>query len=1090
MRKSSILRLAILFAVFILVFAISGCTNLPDGYVEVQSLRIDSANVYLSPSGETSKKQLNVEILPSNATNIKLDYYIPSQYLKYVTVDQNGLVTALLTTEEDMLVPLTVTSTTNKRATLKVNIVVEYVAVKEVNFTDTKIDMLYNSEGVQLSVKYTPYHAQDGRAVTFSSLNEAVATVSAAGVVSPVDLGSTHILATCKTSTGKEIQGRIPVRVNYAKGRYRLETSDATPQYNQPLRAVGEKYILINFRLLILDNQSDPNPSIQWYVDSEKVTGLDNSTQYEHEPKVSTRASYYVTVRVQPHNEEEQILQSEKITIYNVFKGFEFDILNYNSDVTAYQYGDEVDFYVTTASDNVVYYEWFLKKKNSIGKGIHVGNTPVHNKDLIKRINLEGDFSLTAEGKDDSGNTVSAGQTFEFGVTRFNVGDTLILHPQLFDFGIEPESYNWYKYEMDEYGNRTSGSVFVGSSVKGKNFYYPLTSNGNIELVALGMLNGVVAEKDDEPFEGSTGIIRVYGSSLDSEYDNDILRLSNYRYDYAVNNDIAINYLIIDGVNKAENNFVNIHWNLLGASASYVVEIIKENGEIYWINSSDNPEYFGANFVNIPQEIITLSDKFSVRVKQKGGLFSERYFYGETAGVEEDNKYYFDTISEEHYSYLKLINSNINSYVLSVRELGEILDYIMLFNPSSNPFVKYEIKSQDNILYDAFTVRLVIDIEYNEYLEGKYPVNIEEGAVEEDYEDLYKMLLGAQQSYCETGEYKLVLSYNEEDDSYNITVMKAVGAVQLKTTENISIIKGDSIYYSKTPYGEGYDNFYIYNRNDCEVSTTDQLYSVAEKGYSPVPSNDIVATVYTKAKNVVRSIIDAGMSDQQKVLAFFDYLTTNIAYDFNILPLIDNEDEDIYSVYYYDSFHLEGVFNKNKAVCDGIAKAMSLLCAIEGIVCNKISLTLNGVGHSFNKVLIYGEYYYVDATYGIKRDANGVQYANHKYFMMTESNLESYYQTLIIYGEYPDSASSFDFYEETIINGNNLHIYSDIHLEDLLNSVGLALGNRVYIEVKMSDNILNETTIDDILSAVILLGNLEIYEYILLGDSRVVIVLE
>ncbi|NCA91807.1 hypothetical protein EOM82_00950 [bacterium] len=1085
MRKSYILKLVILCALFVIIFAISGCTNLPDGYVEVESLRIESANVYLSPSGETAKKQLNVEILPANATNRKLNYYIPSEYLKYAMVDESGLITALLTTEEGMLVPLTVTSSTNKKASLKVNIVVEYVAVKEVSFTETKIDMLYNSEGVQLNVKYTPYHAQDGRAVAFSSLNEGVATVSPSGVVTPIALGRTHILATCKTSTGKEVQGRIPVIVNYAKGRYRLEASDTNPKYNQVL---GQKDP-INFRVLILDNQSDPNPRIQWYVDSEKVIG-NSSLQYEHRPNVSTRTSYYVTVKIAPYNEEEQTLTSEKITIFQEFTGFDLDILNYVSNTKAYQYGDEETFSLTTAANNVVYYEWYLKKKNTIGKGIYVGNTPVQNKDLIRRLNLDGDFILSAEGKDSIGNTVSIGQSFEFGVTRFTIGDTLVLSPQIFDFGMEPESYNWYKYDVDEEGNRTSGSVFVGSSVQGDNFYYPLTSNGNIELVALAMLDGVVAKANGVPFEGSTGIIRVYGSSPDGEYESDIINFTNQKYDYAVNNNVAVNYLIIDGVNKAEEMFVNIHWNLLGASSAYVVEIIKENGDIYLIDSADNPEYFGANFVNIPEDIVRLSDKFSVRVKQKGGLFSERYFYGQSAGASDDKQYYFDAIEEEHYSYLKLINSNVNSYVLSVRELGEILDYIMLFNPTSNPLVKYELKTENSIIYNAFTVKLVIDIEYDEYLEEKYPVSIEEGVVEKDYENLYKMLLGAQQSYCETGEYKLILSYNEDDDSYNITVMKAAGVQQLKTTENISIIAGDSIYYSQNPYGEGYDSFYIYTRNDLGVSTTDQLYSVAENGYSPIPSNDAVATVYTKAKNIVKAIIDAGMTDRQKVLAFFDYLTTNIAYDFNILTLMESEEESIYSIYDYDSFHLEGVFNKKKAVCDGIAKAMSLLCAIEGIVCNKISLTVNGVGHSFNKVLIDGEYYYVDATYGIKRDANGVQYANHKYFMMLESDVTSYYQTPVIFGEYPNADASFDFYGETLINGNSLLIISDKHLNDLLNGFGTELTKKVYIEVKMSEEFLNGTTIEDIISAISLQGSLEIYEFILLGDSRVVIVLE
>ncbi len=1085
MRKSVILRLAFLIAVFMLVFAISGCSQLPDGYVEVETLRIESANVYLSPSGETAKKQLNVEILPQNATNRKLNYYIPSEYLKYVSVDQNGLVTALLTTEEGMKVPLTVTSSTNKKATLKINIVVEYVAVKEVSFTESSIEMLYNSTGVQLDVIYSPQHAQDGRAVTYSSLNEQIATVSSMGVVTPISVGMTHILAICKTSAGKEIQGMLPVSVKYSKGRYRLQVTDTNPQYNQVL---GDPKT-INFSLVKLDIHSDPNPRIQWYVDSEKVIGMDNKDQYQHIPNVSTRTSYNVTVRVMPYQEQEQILISDKITIYNRFVGFDLNMLNYVSSNDAYQYGDEVTFALTTASGNVVYYEWYLKKKNTIGKGVYVGQTLVQDKDLTRRLNIDGDFTLTAEGKDILGNTVSAGENFDFGVTRFMTGDTLIINPQVREFGLEPESYNWYVYTLDEHGERIGGSTFVGDSVNGKNFYYPLTQNGNIELIALSMLDGVVGAVDGVPYEGSTGIIRVFGNTPDGEYESDIVNLTNYNYEYTVNNKAAVNYLIIDGVNKAEDIFVNIHWNLLSPSSGYVVEIIKENGDIYLIDSADNPQYFGADYVNVPQSIVTLNDKFSVRVKRKGGVFSERYFYGEAADSEDDKQYYFGKISEQHYSYLKTITSNVNSYVLSVRELGEILDYIMLNNPTSNPNVKYEIKTEGEILYNAFTVRLVLGIEYDEYLAEKYPVSIEEGVVGAELLDLYKMLLGAQQSYCETGKYKMLLSYNNEDNSYNVTIMKTVQAQAMKNTESIAVIKGDSVYYSKNPYGEAYDNFYIYMRNDVNVSTTDQLYSAAEGGYSPMPTNDSVATVYRKAKNVVRSIIDGSMTDRQKVLAFFDYLTTTTAYDFNILSLLENEEEDAYSVYNYESFHLEGVFNNNKAVCDGIAKAMTLLCAIEGIVCSKVSLTVDGVGHSFNKVLIDGEYYYVDATYGIKRDISGVQYANHKYFMMTENNVSSYYTSAVLFGEYPDTPYSYDFYNATTVNNNGLVIRSIANLNDLLNSFGTALIKKVYIEVKLADEYLIGTTIGEIIAEVDLSGSVEILEYIMLGEGRIVIVL-
>lgn len=55
-------------------------------YIEVESLRISNA-----PTGDTSKYKLNVEVLPANATNRKLTYYIPSEYYEFVNVSNDGV---------------------------------------------------------------------------------------------------------------------------------------------------------------------------------------------------------------------------------------------------------------------------------------------------------------------------------------------------------------------------------------------------------------------------------------------------------------------------------------------------------------------------------------------------------------------------------------------------------------------------------------------------------------------------------------------------------------------------------------------------------------------------------------------------------------------------------------------------------------------------------------------------------------------------------------------------------------------------------------------------------------------------------------
>lgn len=1091
MKKCRVLKIFLFIIALGLLCMLYACDK-PANYVEVETLRIESANVFLSPSGETAKKQLEVEILPANATNRKLIYYIPSAYLKYATVSETGLLTALLTTEEDMTVPLTITSSTNKKATLQVNVVVEYTAVREVNFTDSVVELLYKGTGHQLAVTYTPYHAQDGRAVTFSSLNPDVATVTNTGLVEPVMQGSTRIIATCRTATGKSVEGRIQVYVNFVKGRYRLEVSDTPPQYNQILGDFKQ----INFNLMILEEKSDPKPRIQWYVDSQRVIGMDSYTQYQHTPTVSTKTSYRVSVKITPYNEPEQELFSELITVFNIFRGFDLNIQNITATPKGYQYGDEVTFPLTISAGNVSYYDWYLKKRETQGAGVYVGRTLADNKDLVRRLNLEGDFTLTAEAKDSYGSPVAVPQKFDFSVTRFNTGDTLIVRPDLVEDGMPPESYNWYRYDLDEAGNRLGGSTYIGNSVQGKDFCYSLTSNGRIEIVALAMLDGVVAKVENEEFEGSSGIVRIFGTSADSQYSQDIITSDNYDYHYTVASKPKINNIVIEGVNKFNENLVNIHWAVTGKYPSYVVEIIKEDGKIYLLDSATDTTMFGDYYIHVAKEIVTLNDKFSVRVKQKGGMFSERYYYGYD-NENGESEYYFDKIANADYLYLSNIHENINGYVLSMGELGNIIDYIMLFLPRNNSFVKYSWREEgeqgSTIGYDAFTVNLRILFDYQEISE-KYPVAIKEGEGPKDEQllGIYKMLLGVQKSYCETGEYKL--SLDKKDNGYDITIMKKNADTALDSTDIIDFVKGNSVYYSTNPYGSTYSDFAIGSDTlrDISVTTTDQLYAMAELGKSPIPGSDGVGTVFTVAKNIVRKYIGVDMNDRQKVLAFFDYLTTNVVYDTNIISLIEEGGITYAELYKYDSFHLEGVFNNNKAVCDGIAKAMSLLCAIEGIPCIKVAGTVNGVGHSWNRVLIDGEFYNIDATYGIKKDINNLQYANHKYFLMTDAQMQSMYTNLIVFGEYVPADVAYDFYAETKVNGLTITVSNQDELKALLDSFGSGpLTKKVYLEIKISDNYLEVAgnSIEKIMTGLVLSGVKEIEEYILLGENRIIVVM-
>ena len=185
-----------------------------------------------------------------------------------------------------------------------------------------------------------------------------------------------------------------------------------------------------------------------------------------------------------------------------------------------------------------------------------------------------------------------------------------------------------------------------------------------------------------------------------------------------------------------------------------------------------------------------------------------------------------------------------------------------------------------------------------------------------------------------------------------------------------------------------------------ECTTSDQLFYVLSHGYRPLPvSGSQAYRIYNKFKEIMRGVCDDRMTDLQKARAIFDWLVINVYYDNNVaytaLPQAS---------YKYNAFYLEGVIN-GSAVCDGLSKAYSVMCAIEGIDCVRVTGKLKDAkeddpGHAWNKIQIMGEWFLSDSTWGnrvvaVRNDSNTsyYEYVNGKYFLFTDdvrSEIDNY----------------------------------------------------------------------------------------------------
>lgn len=228
-----------------------------------------------------------------------------------------------------------------------------------------------------------------------------------------------------------------------------------------------------------------------------------------------------------------------------------------------------------------------------------------------------------------------------------------------------------------------------------------------------------------------------------------------------------------------------------------------------------------------------------------------------------------------------------------------------------------------------------------------------------------------------------------------------------------------------------FDDFYInYVKNTFIVSDSEQLLYAVEKGYRPLPETGSGAeAVYLAAKDVLREIADDSMNDYEKVHAIYDWLVLNVVYDTELWEIYGSDPDGVSG---YKGFYLEGVFLDKRAVCDGISKAMTLLCGIEGIPCVQIKgQSLDGVNHAWNKVLLDGKWYVADATGGnVVITSAGKEILSHAMFLISDEEMAKY--NTAFNGAELVATDDYDYYGKETFEFENKEYYFKLTSKEAL----------------------------------------------------------
>lgn len=129
-------------------------------------------------------------------------------------------------------------------------------------------------------------------------------------------------------------------------------------------------------------------------------------------------------------------------------------------------------------------------------------------------------------------------------------------------------------------------------------------------------------------------------------------------------------------------------------------------------------------------------------------------------------------------------------------------------------------------------------------------------------------------------------------------------------------------------------------------------------GSQEAPKTDAPPEVPEEITALLEEIVTPSMSEYEKVKAIHDYLVIHVDYDYDNLAAGTLPDT---------AFTAEGALLLHSAVCEGYARAFSLLCDLSGIENLLVYGTADdGTGvqpHAWNQVRVDGEWYNIDVTW-------------------------------------------------------------------------------------------------------------------------------
>ena len=417
---------------------------------------------------------------------------------------------------------------------------------------------------------------------------------------------------------------------------------------------------------------------------------------------------------------------------------------------------------------------------------------------------------------------------------------------------------------------------------------------------------------------------------------------------------------------------------------------VKIGTNVYSSNNSTHARRFKGNSFDAMSVLTKKGTSVQVTL-----YYNDGFYYSASTTLEENlaSATVVSYLAGEYPSYLGRM---CNAYISDDQELYDYIGRTIIYYGDNDRYRNVECDVTET--YEI----------YSPYLNNKYP----------DNEDLKSAIANAYYGFIEqlTFYYSNLIVTRDTENSNKISITmtlrsgsaRAYGArmsfdsevKDINKTSNYKEYPGSILHYytnGESQRGANYNDFKVDSvEQTAEVSETVELVLALERGFRPeCKANSNAEKVYLKSRDILREIIDDRMSDYEKVLAIYDWLSYNCIYDYAIIAYSNSiKKTSAYAAIYKNrAFYPEGVLFDGIAVCNGIASVFSIMCNIEGISCYKIIGEVSSGAHAWVKVLVDGNWYICDPTWSNARGSfNGqyYEYITYDFFMMGQEESESY----------------------------------------------------------------------------------------------------